>query len=101
MWIKQMAKIILDSVKEKRIMQGKLEGKCIVSASYSEIVVSPEDAITLLDIYSRAEKYEHHTNYTTKEESHHVWDMPSLINVKSIPLSLYQCAKLAGKREDK
>ena len=82
-------------------MQGKLEGKCIVSASYSEIVVSPEDAMTLLDIYSRAEKYEHHINYTTKEESHHVWDMPSLINVKSIPLSLYQCAKLAGKREDK
>ena len=80
----------------------KKEGmKCVVTACYGDAVMSPEDALTLLEIYSRAEKYEHYTNYITKEESHHVWDVPSLVSVKSISTSLYQCAMLAGKREEK
>lgn len=96
-----MARKILDSVKEKSIMSEKKESKCVVSAAYGDVVMSPEDAITLLEIYSRTESYEHHTNYTTKEESHHVWDSPNLVRITSIPLALYQCAKLAGKREAK
>lgn len=80
----------------------KKEGmKCVVSSYYGDVVLSPEDALTLLEIYSRVEKYEHHTNYTTKEESHHVWDAKSLLSVHSISTALYQCAKLAGKREEK
>jgi hypothetical protein len=102
MWIKRVQKTILDNVKGWSNIMEKKEGmKCVVSSCYGDVVMAPEDALTLLEIYSRAEKYEHHTNYTTKEESHHVWDILSLVSVKSISTALYQCAKLAGKREEK
>jgi len=82
-------------------MEDKPSMKCIVSAVSGDVVMPLEDAVVMLEIYSRAERYEQHTNWATKEQSQHIWDSDNLMSVKSLPLSVYQCAKLAGKREEK
>ena len=96
-----MARKLLDIVKEKSNMMEKKESKCIVTAAYGDLFVSPEDAVALLEIYSRAERYERYNEYNKKIESHHIWDGVAGIQITSMSMSLYQCAKLAGKREEK
>jgi hypothetical protein len=102
MWTKRVVKTILDTVKGwGNIMEDKPSMKCIVSAVSGDVVMPLEDAVVMLEIYSRAERYEHHTNWTTKEQSRHIWESDTLMSVRSLATSAYQCAKLAGKREEK
>ena len=78
------------------------ECKMLVTVGGNEFVMSASDASAVLEMFASAERYEHYTDWGAKEEdraeTHHVWEESAVVTIKSMPLGLYQCAKLAGKR---
>jgi hypothetical protein len=81
----------LTIVKEKEMM--------IVQLGYANYVMPTKDAVQVLEILEKAERYVH--KYRSGNEStHHVWPNDSTFDAKMIGNELYSMAKLAGKPED-
>lgn len=71
----------------------------IVSLGYSHYVMPTKDAVQLLEILEKAERYVH--KYRANDEStHHVWPNDTTVEAKMIGNDMYRMAKLAGKPED-
>ena len=74
--------------------------KAIIKIGYKEYIMSTEDALHILDLLSKAERYE--TTYTsaTRSKTYHVYDTPMEDKVESLEIvhdDLYRMAKLAGR----
>ena len=70
----------------------------VLSFSYGEFVMSPKDAITIMEMLQKAEKYE--TKYISGGAStHHIYTNNDSFTAKVISDDLYRMAKLAGKPE--
>jgi len=79
----------------------------IVNVGYQDYVLPTKDAITLLELLSKAERYE--DRYVSKEDkknttgeayhTYHVYENDTVFNAKVIPNEKYRMAKLAGKPE--
>ena len=69
----------------------------IVKLSWDlSVVVTKEDALTLVDILERAEKYE--DKYVSgSENTKLVYPIDKTFGMEVMPTELYQMAKLAGK----
>jgi len=71
----------------------------IVSLSYGEYVMPTEDAVKLMQILAKAERYK--KQYHDRDPSHHVWAQEDTTFMGTLmPDDLYRMAKLAGKPED-
>ena len=71
----------------------------VVQLGYSHYVMPTKDAVQLLEILEKAERYAH--KYRTNADStHHVWLNDTVVEAKMIGSDLYRMAKLAGKPED-
>jgi len=76
--------------------------KAIVRVGYSEYVMNMADAVTIMEIMSKAENYKVARNYDTTPNttSYHVWDQEvdhDQMNIQLLPDAVYRVAKLAGK----
>lgn len=72
----------------------------VVSLSYGELVMPTEDAVQLLKILEKAERYQE--KYRSMEEggtTHHIFTNDNTYHAKMISDDLYRMAKLAGKPE--
>jgi hypothetical protein len=86
----------------RRLIMANKDTKVLVSIGGAEFVLSADKAVEVLEMFSGAERYEHYVDWKSsgpREESHHIWEEHTIVNLKSLPLGLYQCAKLAGKKE--
>ena len=77
----------------------------IINLGYTEYVMPTKDAVTILELLAKAEKYEERyigkddKNNTTGEAYHtyHVYENDGVFSAKVIPNDKYRMAKLAGK----
>jgi hypothetical protein len=71
----------------------------IVSMPYGEIVLPTDDAVIVMRLFEKAEKYR--MKYNTGEgATHHVFPMEDQLSAKLITQDTYAMYKLAGKPED-
>ena len=71
----------------------------IVSLSYGEYVMPTKDAVQLMEILNKAERYK--KKYDAQNPSHHVWTQEDTTFMATLMADdLYRMAKLAGKPED-
>jgi hypothetical protein len=71
----------------------------IVTMPYGDIVLPTEDALTLMKLLEKAEKYR--CNYKSGQDStHHIYPLPDQMQSKLITQETYAMYKLAGKPED-
>jgi hypothetical protein len=79
--------------------------KGIMSIGYQSYVLDTQDAVTLFEILSKAERYEDKYRGSENKNTIHVWeadtDERNKFSFSLIPNSLYRVAKLAGKPEEK
>ena len=71
----------------------------VVSLGYGDIVLPTKDAVTLMEILEKAERYRmkyHSGNPST----YHIWPQDVDYQAKLITEDVYRMAKLAGKPED-
>lgn len=75
--------------------------KFAISMPYGDFVFDHEDALKLVEIFERAEKFE--TKYRSAEDggtSYHVYREPEKgLNLKHLSPEVYDVARLAGKSE--
>ena len=71
----------------------------IVTPPYGEIVLSVEDAVQLMKIFEKAEKYRC-TYKSGQDNTHHIYPLPDQCAMKLITQETYAMYKLAGKPED-
>lgn len=70
----------------------------VLSFNYGEFVLPPKDAITIMEMLQKAERYE--TKYQSGgENTHHIYTNNDSFTAKVISDDLYRMAKLAGKPE--
>jgi len=74
--------------------------KAILRLNYKEYVMTPEDALHILDLISKAERYE--TTYASDSgtKTYHVYDIPlgeKTEHLEIVADDLYRMAKLAGR----
>jgi len=70
----------------------------VISLSYGELVIPTDDAVTLLKILEKAERYQE--KYRSEEEggtTFHVFTNETTYHSKLVSDDLYRMAKLAGK----
>ena len=73
--------------------------KAIIKIGYKEYIMSTEDALHIIDLISKAQRYETKYDYETKTKNYHVYDTPMEDKVESLEVlhdDLYRMAKLAG-----
>lgn len=71
----------------------------IISVPYGDIVFSTEDALTVMKLLEKAEKYR--MKYETgMGATHHIFPMEDQLSAKMITKDTYAMYKLAGKPED-
>lgn len=71
-----------------------------IQLGYTEYVVGNKDALALIDILTKAERYEkkyHAATDGASQFTHHVWPSKEEFTLKTISDDLYQIAKLAGE----
>ena len=74
--------------------------KAIVKINYKEYIMNTEDALHILDLLSKAERYETVYASATKSKTYHVYDVSIEDKIDSLEIvheDLYRMAKLAGK----
>ena len=70
----------------------------VLSFGYGEYVLSTKDAVTVMEIMQKAERYE--CKYVSGgDNTHHVYANTDSAVAKLISDDLYRMAKLAGKPE--
>jgi hypothetical protein len=75
--------------------------KVIMNLGYNEYILGIQDAVTVMEIMTKAEKYK--AKYTSGDYTHHVWDNQEdnpITFIKPINENLYRTAKLAGEPKD-
>jgi hypothetical protein len=76
--------------------------KVIMSLGYNEYVLDIQDAVTVIEIMTKAERYKIKWR-AENNNTHHVWhdegSMGSLA-IKPVSENLYRTAKLAGEPKD-
>jgi hypothetical protein len=75
--------------------------KVIMNLGYNEYILGIQDAVTVMEIMTKAEKYK--AKYTSGDYTHHVWDNQGdnpITFIKPINENLYRTAKLAGEPKD-
>lgn len=75
--------------------------KVIMNFGYNEYVLDIQDAVTVMELMAKAEKYK--AKYTSGDYTHHVWDNQGdnpIAFIKPINENLYRTAKLAGEPKD-
>jgi citrate synthase len=70
----------------------------VISLGYGELVMPTKDAVTVLEILERAEKYR--TKYNGKESTQHVYPNTDTYSARLITEDLYRIAKLAGEPDE-
>jgi hypothetical protein len=76
----------------------RIDMPMVISLSYGEIVLPTKDAVTLMEILQKAERYR--KKYNDSNISHHIYPNEDNHNAQLITDDLYRMAKLAGKPED-
>ena len=74
--------------------------KAIVKINYKEYIMDTKDALHILDLLSKAERYETKYDHDTKTKTYHVYDVALEEKIDSLEIvhdDLYRMAKLAGK----
>jgi hypothetical protein len=71
----------------------------VISFGYGEYVMSPKDALVVMEILQKSEKYESKYVSGGGENTHHVYPNTEALTAKLISDDLYRMAKLAGKPE--
>ena len=80
--------------------------KALVSIGYVDYVLDIGDAVTLMEIMSKAELYKVVTNYNTKPNAHayYVWEQEPThkanVVAQLLPDAVYRVAKMAGKPQE-
>ena len=98
--LQAMAKRFTSRIKWWFITNVRRAKMMVVSLGYSHYVLPTRDAVQLLEILEKSERYVY--KYRANEEStHHVWASDTTFEVKMIGDDLYNMAKLAGKPEEK
>ena len=74
--------------------------KAIIRIGYKDYIMNTQDALHILDLINKAERYE--TTYTpnTRNKTYHVYDTPmedKTDNLEIVHDDLYRMAKLAGR----
>jgi len=70
----------------------------VLSFGYGEYVLSPKDAVAIMEILQKSERYE--CKYVSGgDNTHHVYPSTECLTAKLISDDLYRMAKLAGKPE--
>ena len=102
----RMAKQFISETNVKLALMRRDE-MMIVTIGYQDYALPTKDAITLLELLSKAERYE--DRYVSKEDkknttgeayhTYHVYENDTMFNAKVIPNEKYRMAKLAGKPE--
>ena len=72
----------------------------IISVPYGDIVLPTEDAVAVLKIFEKSEKYRHKYNGQGSTSTHHVYPMEDQLSARLISHDTYAMYKLAGKPED-
>lgn len=75
--------------------------KVIMNFGYNEYILDIQDAVTVMELMAKAEKYK--AKYTSGDYTHHVWDNQGdnpITSIKPINENLYRTAKLAGEPKD-
>ncbi len=77
--------------------------RAILKFEYTDYVVSMEDALRIMDILEKAERYESKYQNLSDGRAHHVWEevIPEVRSLTLLPDNLYRAAKLLGKPEEK
>ena len=77
--------------------------KAILKLGYQSFILDAKDGVAIMEILMKGERYERHYRKNddgNSEYTHHVWqDESEGYEVQFISDSLYNMAKLAGKRE--
>jgi hypothetical protein len=71
----------------------------IVTLPYGDVVLPTDDAVALMKIFEKAEKYRCKYN-GDKGTTHHVFSMEDQLSLRLISNDTYAMYKLAGKPED-
>jgi len=74
--------------------------KAIVKINYKEYIMDTKDALHILELMSKAERYEAKYDHENKNKTYHVYDIPSEDKTEHLEIihdDLYRMAKLAGR----
>ena len=80
--------------------------KALVSIGYVDYVLDISDAVTLMQIMSKAELYKAVTNYNAKPNTtaYYIWEQEPThkanVVAQLLPDAVYRVAKLAGKPQE-
>jgi hypothetical protein len=74
----------------------------VIHMAYGEFVMDTKDAVTLMQILEKAERYQEKYRSTADGGStYHIYPSDSAVTAKLITDDMYRMAKLAGKPEEK
>ena len=73
----------------------------IISMPYGEFVMSVKDAVAVMEILEKSEKYQSKYHGSGVETTHHIYTSDQQCAAKLITDDMYRMAKLAGKPEEK
>jgi len=76
--------------------------KAIVKINYKEYIMDTKDALHILDLLSKAERYETKYDHENKTKTYHVYDVLAEDETEHLEVihdNLYRMAKLAGRPE--
>ena len=80
--------------------------KALIRVGYNDYVMDISDAVTLMEIMSKAENYKAKTDYNVKPTTtaYYVWEQEPTnrdsVTITLMPDAVYRVAKLAGKPSD-
>jgi len=74
--------------------------RAIVRIGYKEYIMNTADALHILDLLSKAERYEAKYDHENKSKTYHVYDVLAEDKTEHLEIihdDLYRMAKLAGR----
>jgi hypothetical protein len=80
--------------------------KALIRVGYNDYVMDISDAVTLMEIMSKAENYKVKNDYkvTPNTTAYYIWDQEAnnrdTVTISLLPDTVYRVAKLAGKPDD-
>jgi hypothetical protein len=72
----------------------------IVSMPYGEVVLPTDEAVVLMKLIEKAEKYRNKYNSGSSTSTHHIFPLEDQLSARMITQDTYAMYKLAGKPED-
>ena len=80
--------------------------KALIRVGYNDYVMDISDAVTMMEIMSKAENYKVKNDYkaTPSTTAYYIWDQESNnrdgVTISLLPDAVYRVARLAGKPSD-